>query len=256
MKAGRIALIAVAAALIFAFFAFDLGQYFRLDYIRAQQAAIDLAYRDSPLLVALAFFALYVLATAVSLPAAGILTLAAGAIFGLAYGVLIASFASSIGATLAFLASRFLFRDFVQRRFGDRMNAIDAGVRKEGGFYLFTLRLVPANLAMSTIDLSLMPMAGREFRLRKALEEVLGRYDFVVLDEELRAKGAKQDGRRQYGHPGCSPHGAKPGSLRLWFPRADPEHTACFHPGMRIADSSFRLFGLREGLRQTVGGKP
>ncbi len=82
------------------------------------------------------------------------------------------------------------------------------------------------------------------------------REDFVVLDEELRAKGAKQDGRRQYGHPGCSPHGAKPGSLRLWFPRADPEHTACFHPGMRIADSSFRLFGLREGLRQTVGSKP
>ncbi|MCX7142143.1 MAG: FAD-dependent oxidoreductase [Proteobacteria bacterium] len=164
MKAGRIALIAVAAALIFAFFAFDLGRYFRLDYFKAQQAAIDLAYRDSPLLVALAFFALYVLATAVSLPAAGILTLAAGAIFGLAYGVLIASFASSIGATLAFLASRFLFRDFVQRRLGDRMNAIDAGVRKEGGFYLFTLRLVPAfPFFVINLLMGLTPMKARTF---------------------------------------------------------------------------------------------
>ena len=108
MKASKIALIAAAAAL------------------------------------ACAFFALYVLVTAVSLPAAGILTLAAGAIFGLALGSLIVSFASSIGATLAFLASRFLFRDFIQRRFGDRMSAVDAGVKKEGGFYLFTLRLVPA----------------------------------------------------------------------------------------------------------------
>jgi len=144
MKASKIALIAVAAALISAFFAFDLGQYFRLDYFKSQQAAIDLCYRDSPLLVALAFFGLYVLVTAVSLPVAAILSLAAGAIFGLAFGTLIVSFASSIGATLAFLASRFLFRDLIQRRFGDKMGAIDAGVKKEGGFYLFTLRLVPA----------------------------------------------------------------------------------------------------------------
>jgi len=144
MHARKIALIAVAVALISAFFGFDLEQYFRLDYFKSQQAAIDLYYRDSPLLVALAFFALYVLVTAVSLPVAGILTLASGAIFGLAFGTLIVSFASSIGATLAFLASRFLFRDSIQRRFGDRMSAIDTGVKKEGGFYLFTLRLVPA----------------------------------------------------------------------------------------------------------------
>jgi len=144
MRASKIALIALALALISAFFAFDLGQYFRLDYFKSQQAAIDLYYRERPLLVALVFFALYVLVTAASLPVAGILTLAAGAIFGLALGSLIVSFASSIGATLAFLASRFLLRDLVQRRFGDRMGAVDAGVKKEGGFYLFTLRLVPA----------------------------------------------------------------------------------------------------------------
>jgi pyruvate/2-oxoglutarate dehydrogenase complex dihydrolipoamide dehydrogenase (E3) component/uncharacterized membrane protein YdjX (TVP38/TMEM64 family) len=144
MRAGKFALIAVAVALISAFFVFDLGQYFRLDFFKSQQAAIDLYYRDRPLLVAFAFFALYVLVAAASLPVAGILTLAAGAVFGLALGTLIVSFASSIGATLAFLASRFLFRDLIQRRFGGRMSAVDAGVKKEGGFYLFTLRLVPA----------------------------------------------------------------------------------------------------------------
>mgnify|MGYP001602248233 CR=1 FL=1 len=144
MKASKIALIAVAVALIAAYYALDLGPYFRLDYFKSRQAAIDLYYQANPLLFALAFFALYVLATAVSLPVAGIMTLAAGAIFGLAWGTLIVSFASSIGATLAFLASRFLFRDLVRRKFGDKLAAVDAGVEKEGGFYLFTLRLVPA----------------------------------------------------------------------------------------------------------------
>ncbi|HEY5292119.1 MAG TPA: FAD-dependent oxidoreductase [Burkholderiales bacterium] len=153
MKASKIALIAAAVALIAAFFALDLGQYFQLDYLtsqqaaldffKAKQAAIDLYYRDNPLPLALAFFTLYVVVTAASLPVAGIMTLAAGAIFGLAWGTLIVSFASSLGATLAFLASRFLFRELIQRRFGDRLGAIDAGVKKEGAFYLFTLRLVP-----------------------------------------------------------------------------------------------------------------
>ena len=144
MRTGKIALSALLLVLICAFFAFDLAQYFRLDFFKAQQAAIDLFYLEHPMRTALAFFALYVLVTAVSLPVAAILTLAAGAIFGLFLGTLIVSFAASLGATLAFLASRFLFRDLIQRRFGDRLNAIDAGVNKEGGFYLFTLRLVPA----------------------------------------------------------------------------------------------------------------
>jgi len=144
MKASKIALIAVAVALIAAFYALDLGPYFRLDYFKSRQAAIDLYYQANPLLFALASFALYVLATAVSLPVAGVMSMAAGAIFGLGWGTLIVSFASSIGATLAFLASRFLFRELVRRKFRDKLAAVDAGVEKEGGFYLFTLRLVPA----------------------------------------------------------------------------------------------------------------
>src|SRR5450759_1781532 len=136
MKASKIALIAVAVELMAAFFALDLGQYFRLDYFKSRQAAIELYYQANPLLTALAFFTLYVMVTAVSLPVAGIMTLAAGAIFGLAWGTLIVSFASSIGATLAFLASRFLFRDAIQSRWGDKLRAINEGVAKEGAQYL------------------------------------------------------------------------------------------------------------------------
>ena len=103
---------------------------------------------------ALIYFAVYVAVTGLSLPGAALLTLAGGAIFGCWWGTLIVSFASSIGATLAFLAARFLFRDSVQRTFGDKLRAVNAGIEQEGAFYLFTLRLVPLfpffviNLAM------------------------------------------------------------------------------------------------------------
>ena len=108
----------------------------------------------NPLGAALAFAGLYIVATALSLPGAALLTLFAGAVFGLWRGVLIASFASSIGATLAMLVSRYLLRESVRKRFGERLKRIDAGIEREGGFYLFALRLVPVfpffviNLAM------------------------------------------------------------------------------------------------------------
>jgi hypothetical protein len=101
-------------------------------------------YRANPLQTVAAFFVIYVATTGLSLPGAAILTLAAGAIFGLLLGTLIVSFASSIGATLAFLASRFVLRDAMQAKFGDKLKAINAGIDKDGAFYLFTLRLVPA----------------------------------------------------------------------------------------------------------------
>ncbi|MDV5825340.1 FAD-dependent oxidoreductase [Sphingobium naphthae] len=128
---------------IVAWFLLDLGQYLTLDALKAQQAAIDGLYRDDPLLVVASFFAVYVVLTALSVPGAVILTLAAGALFGVAAGTLIVSFASSIGATLAFLASRHLFRDAVQSRFGARLRRINDGVERDGAFYLFSLRLVP-----------------------------------------------------------------------------------------------------------------
>ena len=143
--------LALAAA---AFFSLGLGRYLSLEFIKSQQGALETWRAANPLMAALTFFAVYVAVTGLSLPGATILTLAAGAIFGLAWGTLITSFAASIGATLAFLSSRLVLRDWVQSRFGDRLTSINKGVRKDGGFYLFTLRVVPAfpffliNLAM------------------------------------------------------------------------------------------------------------
>ena len=164
MSRGRIALLLLLVALIAGFFVLGLDRYFRLEYFKGQQAAIETLQRDSPLGTAAAFFAVYVAYTGLSLPGAGILTLATGAIFGLGWGTLIVSFASSIGATLAFLASRFLFRDAVQTRWGDKLRAINAGVEKEGALYLFALRLVPVfPFFLINLLMGLTPLRTRTF---------------------------------------------------------------------------------------------
>jgi len=144
MNKKKLILVAVVLALIGAYFALGLGRYFTLDYLKSQQAAIDAYVAARPVTATLAFFAVYVAVTGLSLPGATIMTLAIGAIFGLAWGAVMVSFASTIGATLAFLASRYLFRETIQRRYGDRLRAFDAGIARDGAFYLFTLRLVPA----------------------------------------------------------------------------------------------------------------
>ena len=154
MNRSRLVAAAALAALIVAFFALGGDKYLAFDSIKAQQAAIQSLYERDPLTVALAFFAAYVAVTGLSLPGATVMTLAVGAIFGLAWGTLLVSFASSTGATLAFIASRFLLRDWVLRRFSRQLGALNAGMEQEGGLYLFTLRLIPAvpffviNLAM------------------------------------------------------------------------------------------------------------
>ena len=144
MSKSKLLVLAVIAAAITAFFVFDLKQYLSLDYFQAQRAAIEAQVQAYPLRTALLFFGVYVAVTGLSLPGAAIMTLIAGALFGLLWGTVIASFASSLGATLAFLASRFLLRDWVQQRFGDRLRPINEGIAREGAFYLFALRLVPA----------------------------------------------------------------------------------------------------------------
>ena len=144
MSKGRLAVLVVIAALIAAFFVFDLKQHFTLDAFKAQRAVIDAYFGEHPLRTAAIYFVIYVAVTGLSLPGAAIMTIVGGAIFGLLWGTILVSFASVIGATLAFLASRFLFRDAIQRKFGDKLAAINRGVEKEGAFYLFALRLVPA----------------------------------------------------------------------------------------------------------------
>ena len=144
MNLKKLALLALIGLLAGLYIHFDLGQYLSLQSLKNQQAAIEAFRASNPLLSVAGYFVVYVIVTALSFPGAALLTLAGGAIFGLLWGTVIVSFASTIGATLAFLMSRFLLRDWVSKRFGQRLAAIDEGVRREGGFYLFTLRLVPA----------------------------------------------------------------------------------------------------------------
>jgi len=144
MSKGKLIAIAVIAALIISFFVFDLGQYFTLEKIKEIKDDVIALYDENPIKTALSFFGIYVAIAALSLPGAAILTLVAGAIFGLSKGVIIVSFASSIGATLAFLVAKLLLRDSVQNKFGKHLSTINNGIEKEGGFYLFTMRLIPA----------------------------------------------------------------------------------------------------------------
>ncbi|KAB7627591.1 FAD-dependent oxidoreductase [Alkalilimnicola sp. S0819] len=143
MRYSRWFLLAALLIAVLAFFALDLGRYLSLDWLKAQQSALQHLVATHWLPAALAYFGLYVLVTALSLPGATIMTLAGGAVFGLAAGSVLVSFASTLGAFLAFLIARGLLRETVARRFGARLEAVDRGVREDGAFYLFTLRLVP-----------------------------------------------------------------------------------------------------------------
>ncbi|MBM3356649.1 MAG: pyridine nucleotide-disulfide oxidoreductase [Betaproteobacteria bacterium] len=144
MKKNRLVLLAVIVALVAAFFTLDLGRYLTLEFFKSQQAVVAGYLEAYPFRTAAVFFVIYVAVTGLSLPGAALMTLVAGAIFGLLWGAVIVSFASSIGATLAFLASRFLFRDAIQGRFGANLKAVNSGIERDGAFYLFALRLVPA----------------------------------------------------------------------------------------------------------------
>jgi dihydrolipoamide dehydrogenase len=165
MSKARLLLLLILVLMIGSYFIFDLGQYFSLDFFRSQQEKIELYFAANPLRTALMFFCIYVAVTGLSLPGAAIMTLVGGAIFGLLWGTVIISFASTLGATVAFLVSRFLLRDYVQSRFSRHLKAINAGIRKDGVYYLFTLRLIPLfpffviNLVMGLTPISTLKYA-------------------------------------------------------------------------------------------------
>ena len=165
MDRRKLVLLAVIAVLVAAFFAFDLGRYLDLGHLQSQRSRLHDLFAAHPWRVGAAFFAVYVAVTGLSLPGAAVLTLVAGAIFGLGWGTVIASFASTLGASLAFLLARYLARDAVRRRFGGALDRIDGGVRRDGAFYLFTLRLVPVfpffiiNLAMGLTSMRVIVFA-------------------------------------------------------------------------------------------------
>ena len=139
----KILLIAVVACMVVAFMAFGFDRYLTLSYVKESQAVFEMAYAEHPVAVIASYMAIYILVTSLSLPGAAVLTIAGGALFGLWVGTAVISFASTIGATIACSVSRFLLRDWVQGKFGDRISRVNEGMDREGSFYLFTLRLIP-----------------------------------------------------------------------------------------------------------------
>jgi uncharacterized membrane protein YdjX (TVP38/TMEM64 family) len=140
---NKVVIIGVIALGIVAFRYFDLGQYLTLDYLKGSQEKFQALYLSHRFLVIVTYMGIYIAVTALSLPGAAVLTLAGGGLFGLIVGTVVVSFASSIGATLACLVSRFMLQDWVQNKFGGKLKTINEGIEKEGAFYLFSLRLVP-----------------------------------------------------------------------------------------------------------------
>jgi len=182
----RLVLAGIFGLAAFLFWRFELGRYLTLDYLKASREAFQALYDARPVAVLAAYFGLYVAVTALSLPGAAVLTLAGGALFGFVAATLVVSFASSFGATLACAAARFLLRDWVQARFGDALAKVNAGIAREGAFYLLTLRLIPLfpfwliNLA---VGLTRIPL--RRFYWVSQLGMLAGTMVYVNAGREL-----------------------------------------------------------------------
>ncbi|MFA7299764.1 MAG: FAD-dependent oxidoreductase, partial [Sideroxydans sp.] len=182
----RIVLLLFIGVLVVLFFAFDLQQYMTLESLQARRDDFTALKDQSPWLVAGAAFVGYVLVTALSLPGALVMTLAMGALFGLVQGTILVSFASSFGATLAFLASRFVLRDSVQQRFGDKLKAVNDGIARDGALYLFTLRMVPVfPFFLINLLLGLTPMRTRTFYWVSQVGMLAGTLVFVNAGTQL-----------------------------------------------------------------------
>lgn len=182
----KISVITMILAAVAVYWFFNLGHYLTVDGIKQAHLQLESWQQGAPLVAGLAFFCIYVAATSLSLPGATVLTLAAGALFGLVTGVLIASFASTIGATLAFLAARFILRDGVQNRFGDKLKTINKGVEREGAFYLFTLRLVPVfPFFLINLLMGLTPIPTRTFYLVSQIGMLAGTVVYVNAGTQL-----------------------------------------------------------------------
>ena len=178
----------VALVALWAWQHFGLGALLTLDHLKASRDALQAQVQTAPLATAAIYFALYVAAAALSIPGAVILTLAAGAMFGLGWGLLLVSFASSLGALLAFLVARYLLREGIQARFGKALAPINDGVNKDGTFYLLTLRLVPVfPFWLINLLMGLTPMGAGRFYVVSQLGMLAGTAVYVNAGTQLAA---------------------------------------------------------------------
>ncbi len=182
----RIGIVCVLLTVALIVWKLNLTDYLALDVIRAQQQNLKSYYSEHALLVLGGFFLIYIFITALSLPGAAVMTLLAGAMFGFWQGLFTVSFASSIGATLAFLMARFLLKDWIQGKYSRQLFAINQGFEKEGGFYLFALRLIPAfPFFLINILAGLMPIKTRNFYVISQLGMLPGTAVYVYAGTEL-----------------------------------------------------------------------
>lgn len=186
MNRTRLLLALVMGSLIGAFFALDLGRYLTLDALQTQQAAVAQWVDSHFVSASLLFVLIYVLSTALSLPGASLLTLGGSAVFGVAWGLLLVSFASTLGATLAFLSARFLLRDWVTARFGDKLATFQSGMAKEGAFYLLSLRLIPIfPFFLVNLLMGLTPIRVSTYYWVSQLGMLPGTFVYVLAGSEL-----------------------------------------------------------------------
>ena len=188
-KASRWLGVAITGAVVVLLYRhFDLGRLLTLDNLKASRDSLQALYRDQPLQTLLAYFGIYVAAAALSIPGAAVLTLAAGAIFGLGVGLLVVSFASSLGALLAFLVARYLLAETVQSNFGKKLKPINEGVERDGVFYLLTLRLVPVfPFWLVNLLMGLTPIPAARFYLISQVGMLAGTAVFVNAGTQLAA---------------------------------------------------------------------
>ncbi len=194
MKKSQWLILLVIAILILGFFALGLDHYFTLEFIQHHQQELNESIQANFLQASVIFFITYVLITAFSLPGAAVLTLLAGALFGLGYGLLLASFASTIGASLAFIIARFLFRDLIETRWGSSLQSFNQGIRKDGAFYLFTLRLIPLfPFFVINIVMALTALRLRTFYWVSQLGMLAGTFVYVNAGTQLASIQSTSD---------------------------------------------------------------
>lgn len=182
----KVITILLVSLLFVLWYALDLGQYLTLEHAKAQQQVLRDTILAQPLLSSVLYFVVYVAVTALSLPGAVIMTLLGAALFGFWWSLLLVSFASTIGATLAFLFSRYILHDWVQSRFSKRLSAINAGVKKDGAFYLFTLRLIPIfPFFLVNLLMGLTPITTRKFYVVSQLGMLAGTVVYLNAGTQL-----------------------------------------------------------------------
>jgi uncharacterized membrane protein YdjX (TVP38/TMEM64 family) len=182
----KFALIGLIALMVGLFYSLGLGEYLNLAYIQHSRDAFQDLYDSSPFALSSLYMGLYILVTALSLPGAAVLTLAGGYLFGFVVGTILVSFASTLGATLACVVARFLLREWVEKKFGEKLAVINRGIEKEGSFYLFTLRLIPVfPFFMINLVIGLTKMRLRAFYWVSQVGMLPGTMVYVNAGKEL-----------------------------------------------------------------------